>query len=328
VAVTSRIGAVHLGWNVLAIAAGGGGIDIRPLPVEGTFTPPAYLLADAAGRLHTGGDAATRAIAGRQGLGLAVADVREVIGFPEIVVAGARWPAPAVFRARLFNPLTEIAWYLGATDLVVLPYPHDWSDEKVDSYCDLVSTLGVEVAPLQESVALASYVRATESTADGEMPVGVTAVYCDGRSALVVAVHGDRDRPTESVDVPVAASATTDPRVADRLVYDVLAAARSVQAETKLVVLTGAACFNDSIRPAFRNSLGRRLRVAGHPMHAMALGAVELLHREEEADEAASEPSGGNDGARPQVERSRTRPNPSEFGFGLYQRNHMRVSPD
>src|SRR5258707_1326152 len=41
-AVTVRIGAVHLGWNVLAVAAGGGGKPVRPLEVEGSYTPPAY----------------------------------------------------------------------------------------------------------------------------------------------------------------------------------------------------------------------------------------------------------------------------------------------
>ncbi|NUS44970.1 MAG: hypothetical protein HOQ24_14940, partial [Mycobacteriaceae bacterium] len=270
-----RIGAVHLGWNLLAVAAGGGGRPIRPLEVEGTYTPHAYLLADADGRLHTGADVE------RAGLGLGVADVREILDYPEVLIAGATWPTPEVFRARLYNPLTEICGYLGGpVDLVALPYPHDWSDEKLDRYCELVSRLGVEVEPVPESVALADYVRATEF--DGaDTRSGLTAVYCDGRTALVVAVHVDPDRPTESVDVPVAKAARTDPGTADRLVYDIMAAARSVQAETSpTVVLTGSVCFDESIRLAFRNHLGPRLRLTSHPVHAVALGAADLIATE------------------------------------------------
>lgn len=262
------------------MAAGGAELPIRPLQVEGTYTPPAYLLADARGRLHTGGTRNSNDLR----LGLAVADVRDVIGHEQIVVAGATWPASSVVRARLFNPLREIDSYLGGTDLVALPYPHDWSDEKIDAYGDLVAGLGVEVEPLPESVALAGYVRATEfppSNSGEAVRHGVTAVYCDGRTALVVAVQADRDRPTESVDVPVPAAAVKDARAADQFVYDVLAGARSVQAETTTVVLTGSVCFNDSIRLAFQNNLGHRLRIADHPMHAIALGAVDLLAGED-----------------------------------------------
>ncbi|MBF6370815.1 hypothetical protein IU469_34745, partial [Nocardia puris] len=93
--VTVRVGAVHLGWDVVSVAAGGGGTPIRPVKVEGTYTPPAYLLADAAGRLHTAG-----AERQRRDLGMAIADVRDILGYPQIVVAGATWPAELVFHAR------------------------------------------------------------------------------------------------------------------------------------------------------------------------------------------------------------------------------------
>lgn len=269
-----RIGAVHLGWNVLAVAAGGGDKPVRPIQVEGSFTPPAYLLADRQGRLHTGGGAKTKV-----GVGLAIADVREVLAYPSVVIAGATWPTSAIFRARLHNPITEIRSYLGDVDLLALPYPYDWDDATIDTYCELVAALGVDVDPVPESVALAGYVRATEFGGDA-VTTGMTAVYCDMRTALVVAVHADPDKPTESVDVTVSPDAKSDPHAADQFVYDIMSAARSVQGETTTVVLTGAVCFNDSIRLAFRNHLGPRLHIADHPMHAIALGAVDMLAAE------------------------------------------------
>lgn len=86
----------------MSVAAGGGETPIRPVQVEGTYTPPAYLLADAAGRLHTAGVDRQR-----PDLGMAIADVRDILGHPQIVIAGATWPAELVFRARLYNPLAD-----------------------------------------------------------------------------------------------------------------------------------------------------------------------------------------------------------------------------
>ncbi|MFI9506407.1 hypothetical protein [Nocardia sp. NPDC052566] len=284
--MTVRVGAVHLGWDVVSVSAGGGGTPIRPVQVEGTYTPPAYLLADSSGRLHTAGVDRQR-----PDLGMAIADVRDILGHPQIVVAGATWPAELVFRARMYNPLAAIGKYLrGKPDLVALPFPDGWPDEKVDVYCRLVEQLDVTVEPLPESVALSGYVRALNLVAapDERHPhgVGATGVYSDGRTMLVVAVHGDDEQPTESVDVPVAPDAMRDARSADNVVIEVMAAARSIGADTSTLLLAGNVCFNDALRLAFQNHLGHRLQVADHPMHALVLGAAHLLV----TDTAAMEP--------------------------------------
>ncbi|MGW4716165.1 hypothetical protein [Nocardia sp. NPDC004260] len=288
--VTVRVGAVHLGWDVVSVAAGGGGVPIRPVQVEGMWTPPAYLLADSSGRLHTAGVERNR-----PDLGMAIADVRDILGHPQIVVAGATWPAELVFRARLYNPLAEIGKHLrGKPDLVALPYPDSWPDEKIDVYASMVEQLDVVVEPLPESVALSGYVRALGLVhpPDRSRPngVGATGVYSDGRGMLVVAVHGDDEQPTESVDVPVDAEAMRDARSADDVVIEVMAAARSIGADTSTVLLSGNVRFNDALRLAFQNHLGHRLHVADHPMHALVLGAAHLLVSDPEADEP--EPAG------------------------------------
>ncbi len=275
--VTVRVGAVHLGWDVVSVAAGGGGTPIRPVQVEGTYTPPAYLLADSSGGLHTAGTERQRA-----DLGMAIADVRDILGHPQIVVAGATWPAELVFRARMYNPLAAVGKYLrGKPDLVALPFPDGWPDAKVDVYVDLVERLDVMVEPLPESIALSGYVRALGlvRSPDDRNPhgIGATGVYSDGRTMLVVAVHGDDEQPTESVDVPVTAEAMRDARSADNVVIEVMAAARSIGADTSTVLLSGNVCFNDALRLAFQNHLGHRLHVADHPMHALVLGASHLL---------------------------------------------------
>lgn len=286
--VSVRVGAVHLGWDVVSVAAGGGGSPIRPVQVEGTYTPPAYLLADASGRLHTAGVDRQR-----PDLGMAIADVRDILGHPQIVVAGATWPAELVFRARMYNPLAGIGKYLrGKPDLVALPHPDDWPEEKVEVYCELVERLDVTAEPLPESVALSGYVRALNlvSAPDHQRPhgIGATGVYSDGRTMLVVAVHGDDEQPTESVDVPVSAEAMRDARSADNVVIEVMAAARSIGADTSTVLLAGNVCFNDPLRLAFQNHLGHRLQVADHPMHALVLGAAHLLVTDSDSGEPES----------------------------------------
>lgn len=286
--VTVRVGAVHLGWDVVSVAAGGGGTPIRPVQVEGTYTPPAYLLADSSGRLHTAGVERQR-----PDLGMAIADVRDILGHPQIVVAGATWPAELVFRARMYNPLAAVGKYLrGKPDLVALPFPDGWPDAKVDVYVDLVERLDVTVEPLPESVALSGYVRALGlvRSPDDRNPqgIGATGVYSDGRTMLVVAVHGDDEQPTESVDVPVTAEAMRDARSADNVVIEVMAAARSIGADTSTLLLSGNVCFNDALRLAFQNHLGHRLHVADHPMHALVLGASHLLVTDNENGEPES----------------------------------------
>ncbi|MGY1944913.1 hypothetical protein [Nocardia asiatica] len=329
--VTVRVGAVHLGWDVVSVAAGGGGIPIRPVQVEGMWTPPAYLLADSSGRLHTAGVERNR-----PDLGMAIADVRDILGHPQIVVAGATWPAELVFRARMYNPLAEIGKHLrGKPDLVALPFPDNWPDEKVEMYAAMVEQLDVVVEPLPESVALSGYVRALGlvQPPDRTMPrgIGATGVYSDGRSMLVVAVHGDDEQPTESVDVPVDAEAMRDARSADDVVIEVMAAARSIGADTSTVLLSGNVRFNDALRLAFQNHLGHRLQVADHPMHALVLGAAHLLVSDTEAGEP--EPAGRHAepapvpqrpmDARPQAEH--TPPQPAQAG--PYRQEQPPVRP-
>ncbi|PXX66524.1 hypothetical protein DFR70_103273 [Nocardia tenerifensis] len=295
--VTVRVGAVHLGWDVVSVAAGGGGTPIRPVQVEGMWTPPAYLLADSSGRLHTAGVDRQR-----PDLGMAIADVRDILGHPQIVVAGATWPAELVFRARMYNPLASIGKHLrGKPDLVALPFPDGWPDEKVEVYAGLVEKLDVTVEPLPESVALSGYVRALGlvHAPDQARPhgIGATGVYSDGRTVLVVAVHGDDEQPTESVDVPVTVESMRDARSADNVVIEVMAAARAIGADTSTVLLSGNVCFNDALRLAFQNHLGHRLQVADHPMHALVLGAAHLLVTDTEAEEP--EPAGRHAEAAP-----------------------------
>ncbi|WP_280371611.1 hypothetical protein [Nocardia wallacei] len=288
--MTARVGAMHLGWDVVSVAAGGGGTPIRPVQVEGTYTPPAYLLADASGRLHTAG-----AERQRPDLGIAISDVRDVLGHRQIRIAGATWPVELVFRARLYNPLAAIGKHVrGKPQVVALPYPDDWPDEKIDEYCRVVEMLDVATEPLPESVALSGYVRAlglVRPPEAGRGGNGATGVYSDGRICLVVAVHGDDEQPTESVGVPIAPDAMRDAQSADNVVIEVMAAARSIGADTSTVLLTGNVCFNDALRLAFQNHLGHRLRVADHPMHALALGAAHLLVTDSEyADEEPDHP--------------------------------------
>lgn len=284
---------MHLGWDVVSVAAGGGGIPIRPVQLEGTYTPPAYLLADASGRLHTAGVDLQRS-----DLGIAVSDVRDVLGHQQIRIAGATWPVELVFRARLYNPLAAVGKYLrGKPAVVALPYPDDWPDEKVDEYCRLVELLDVITEPLPESVALSGYVRAlglVHPPEPGRRPIGATGVYSDGRICLVVAVHGDDEQPTESVGVPIAPEAMREAHAADNLVIEVMAAARSIGADTSTVLLTGNVCFNDALRLAFQNHLGHRLRVADHPMHALALGSAHLLVTDSESPDNPYPPAPPN----------------------------------
>ncbi|WP_327152584.1 hypothetical protein [Nocardia sp. NBC_01329] len=305
-----RVGAVHLGWDVVSVAAGGSGVPIRPVQVEGSYNPPAYLLADASGRLYTAG-----ADRQRPDLGMAIPDVREILGHPQIVIAGATWPAELVFRARLYNPLAAVGTYLrGKPDVVALPYPDDWPDEKIDAYAQLVEQLDVEVEPIPESIALSGYVRALGLVRppDPALPegVGATAVHFDGHvvdgraNVLVVAVHGDDERPTESVYVPIDPESTRDPRVADDTVIEVMAAARSIGADNSTVLLAGQVVFNETLRFAFRNHLGQRLKKAEHPMHALVLGATHLLisenEEEDEDDGPAHYPQPGPNAPMPQ----------------------------
>ncbi|MEU4315691.1 hypothetical protein [Nocardia sp. NPDC024068] len=286
-----RVGAVHLGWDVVSVAAGGSGVPIRPVQVEGSYNPPAYLLADASGRLYTAGVDKQR-----PDLGMAIPDVRDILGHPQIVIAGATWPAELVFRARLYNPLAAVGSYLrGKPDVVALPYPDDWPDAKIDAYAQLVEQLDVEVEPIPESIALSGYVRALGLVRppDHALPdgLGATAVHFDGQvvdgraNVLVVAVHGDEERPTESVYVPIDPESTHDPRVADDTVIEVMAAARAMGADNSTVLLAGQVVFNETLRFAFRNHLGQRLKKAEHPMHALVLGATHLLVTESEDDE-------------------------------------------
>ncbi|MFI5719708.1 hypothetical protein [Nocardia sp. NPDC051750] len=292
-----RVGAVHLGWDVVSVAAGGSGVPIRPVQVEGSYNPPAYLLADASGKLYTAG-----ADRQRPDLGMAIPDVRDILGHPQIVIAGATWPAELVFRARLYNPLAAIGSYLrGKPDVVALPYPDDWPEPKIDAYAQLVEQLDVEVEPIPESIALSGYVRALGlvRAPDRALPdgLGATAVHFDGHvvdgraNILVVAVHGDEERPTESVYVPIDPESTRDPRVADDTVIEVMAAARAIGADNSTVLLAGQVVFNETLRFAFRNHLGQRLKKAEHPMHALVLGATHLLVSENEDDDEEEDPA-------------------------------------
>lgn len=303
--VMVRVGAVHLGWDVVSVAAGGSGVPIRPVQVEGSYNPPAYLLADASGKLYT-------AAAGRQrpDLGMAIPDVREILGHPQIVIAGATWPAELVFRARLYNPLASVGKHLrGKPDVVALPYPDDWPDPKIDAYARLVEQLDVEVEPIPESIALSGYVRALGlvRAPDHRLPdgLGATAVHFDGQvvdgraNVLVVAVHGDEERPTESVYVPIDPESTRDPRVADDTVIEVMAAARAIGADNSTVLLAGQVVFNETLRFAFRNHLGQRLKKAEHPMHALVLGATHLLVSENEDDDEEGDSAGYSQTAPP-----------------------------
>ncbi|WP_227837080.1 hypothetical protein [Nocardia aurantia] len=314
--MTARVGAVHLGWDVVSVAAGGGGIPIRPVQVEGTFTPPAYLLADSTGRLHTAGTDVQR-----PDLGIAVSDVRDILGHLQIRIAGATWPAELVFRARLYNPLAAVGKHLrGKPDVIALPFPDDWPDGKVEEYCRLVELLDVETEPLPESVALSGYMRAlglVEAPQPGRAGMGATGVYSDGRSCLVVAVHGDDEQPTESVGVPISLEATRDAHAADNVVIEVMAAARAMGADTSTVLLSGNACFNDALRLAFQNHLGHRLQIADHPMHALVLGAAHLLVTDSERSDAfppAGPPGGSGSprtgGAAPATTTPANRPDP------------------
>ncbi|MFJ4658208.1 hypothetical protein ACIP5Y_43650 [Nocardia sp. NPDC088792] len=280
--MTARVGAVHLGWDVVSVAAGGGGTPIRPVEVEGTYTPPAYLLADSSGRLHTAG------VDRRPDVGIAISDVRDIIGHPQIVVAGATWPAELVFRARMHNPLASLNERLGGPpDVIALPFPDDWPDQKVEEFIRLVEQLGVPAEALPESVALSGYVRALGLVRrPGRGPaVGAVGVYSDGRECLVVAVHGDDDEPTESVSVGITQEALHEARAADNVVIEVMAAARAINADTSTILLTGNVCFNDALRLAFQNHLGHRFQVADHPMHALVLGAAHLMVTDAETDE-------------------------------------------
>lgn len=289
---------MHLGWDVVSVAGGGGGIPIRPVQVEGTYTPPAYLLADASGRLHTAG-----ADRQRSDLGIAISDVRDILGHKQIRIAGATWPAELVFRARLYNPLASIGKYVrGKPDVIALPYPDDWPDEKIDEYTRLVEQLDVLCEPLPESVALSGYVRAlgvVTPPEPGRPATSATGVYSDGRECLVVSVNGDDEQPTESVGVPISPDAMRDAHHADNVVIEVMAAARSIRADTSTVLLTGNVCFNDALRLAFQNHLGHRLRVADHPMHALVLGAAHLLYIDSEYADEGPDQGYGPEPARP-----------------------------
>lgn len=276
----------------MAVAAGSSTIPIRPVQVEGTYTPPAYLLADAAGHLHTAG-------ADRHDLAIAIPDVREILGHQHIRIAAALWPVEHVFGARLYNPLAAIGAYVqGRPDVVALPFPDDWPEQRVDEYARLVELLGVTVEPLPESVSLSGYARAlglVQPPQPGRVGAGATCVYGDGRACLAVAVHGDEDRPTESVGVSLLPDALTDTQAADNMVLEVMAAARSLGADTSTVLLTGNWCSNDAVRLAFKNHLGYRLHVADHPMHAMVLGAAHLL-LDVAADGSDRQPASGPPG--------------------------------
>ncbi len=274
--MTVRVGAIHLGWDVLTVAAASADRPPRLVTVEGEKTTPAYILADASGNLHTGGRDRQR-----KDLGLAISDVREILGHEQIVVAGATWPADLVFRARLHNPLTAIGEYLGAPPQVLaLPYPDSWSPTRVDEFAARAAASGVAVEPIPESVALSGYVRGAQIvTEDGP---GVTVMHVDGRRVLVAAVHPDEMQPTESVEVQMPRDVASDPEVADNVVLESLSAARAMGAETGTIVLAGSAVDNEHLRLVFQNQLGQRLRVADHALHAVALGAVILVASEDD----------------------------------------------
>lgn len=304
--VTVRVGAIHLGWDVVSVAAGGGGMPIRPVQVEGSYTTPAYLLADSSGRLHTAG------VDRRPDLGLAISDVRDILGHAQIVVAGATWPAELVFRARLYNPLAAVGAYLrGKPDVLALPYPDGWPDEKVDLFCALVEQLGVAVEPIPESIALSGYMRALGlvRAPDRRLPdgIGATGVYSDGRTVLVVAVHGDEEQPTASMELELNPDAARETRVADDAVIEVMAAARQIGADTSSVLFAGNASSNERLKFAFRNHLGQRFHAADHPIHALVLGATHLLLSESDA----AEPSSSGRHAEPEPPRHPGPPGPA-----------------
>ncbi|KAA0021477.1 hypothetical protein [Antrihabitans cavernicola] len=282
------VGAVHLSWDVLAIAAGGGQVPVQPLPMEGEIAPPAYLLADRSGQIHM-----SRSERDRQDLGLAVRDVRDILGYPEILISGATWPVDLIYRARLHNPLSVIRTHLRREPYAVaIPYPDDWADEQVHALYDRVAGLGVHVETVPESVALAGYMRGA-GLVHAEAP-GATVVYSDSRSILVVAAQSDADVPTESVDVPFSPEALENAEVADNVVWATLAAARTIGSDSRLVLLAGNIVYNDYLRMAFQNQLGQRMRIAEHPLHAVALGAAYLISEDgdDEAADAEPEPPG------------------------------------
>ena len=325
--VTVRVGAVHLGRDVVSVAAGGGPVPIRPVRVDGSYVTPAYLLADSSGRLHTAG-----AGKNQQGLGVAIDDVRDIIGHPRIVIAGAMWPAELVFRARLYNPLAAMGEHLGARpDVVALPYPDGWPEDKIDLYCDLVEQLDVVAEPIPESIALSGYVRALglvrapdRAQAHG---VGATGVYSDGRTALIVAVHGDDQEPTESIELPLSREATASAQAADDAVLEVMAAARSIGADTATVLLAGNARFNEPLWHAFRNHLGHRFQHADHAIHALVLGASHLLLSESEGAEPEAtgrhaEPSAPQSPPAPAQPPHQPAPPPNPRQQGGYETAH------
>lgn len=299
--MSESVGAVHLGWDVVAVAAGGGGKPTTLLMVDGQATPPAQLLADASGQLHTSG-----VDGGRRDIGPAIADVRDLLGHSRIVVAGATWPVDAVFGARFHNPVAAIRAYLGGTpDVLALPYPDSWSEQLVDSYAEVVESIGIAVEPIPESVALAGYVR-ERAMVDNE--IGATIVYSDGRSLLVVAVHADESRPTESVDVALPRDAHNDSRTADSVVDDVVAAARDIDADARQIVLIGNIVDIERLRFAFQNHFGRRLVVAAEPLHAIAIGAAALVAGASDASEDSSTV------AMPEPSRAFGAPSPADHG--------------
>lgn len=278
------VGAIHLGWDVLATAAGGGSIPVEPVLVDGEIAPPAYLRADSTGRIHTG-----RADRDRPDVGVAVRDVRDLVERRDISIAGASWPVNAVFQARLHNPLNAVREHLGREPhAVAVPYPDDWSDERVDFLYDRVAQMGANIEVVPESVALAGYVRGSGLV--HEQVPGATVVYSDSRFLLVVAAQSDADKPTESIDVPLKAEAFEDAAFADDLVWSTLAAAKSIGSDARLVLLAGNIVYNDYIRMAFLNHLGNRLQIAQHPLHAVALGAAYLISEDDESEDEAGEP--------------------------------------
>lgn len=311
--MSESVGAVHLGWDVVTVAAGGGGKPTTLLMVDGQATPTAQLLADASGQLHTSG-----VDGGRSDIGPAIADVRDILGHSRIVVAGATWPVDAVFGARFHNPVAAIRAYLGGTpDVLALPYPDSWSEQLVDSYAEVVESIGIAVEPIPESVALAGYVR-ERAIVDNE--IGATIVYSDGRSLLVVAVHADGARPTASVDVTLPRDAHNDSRAADSVVEDVVAAARDIDADSRQIVLIGNIVDNERLRFAFQNHFGRRLVVAAEPLHAIAIGAAALVAgASEESEERIGPPANDDLTVRhavvmPEPSRAFGAPSPADHG--------------
>lgn len=256
---------------------------MQPLAVEGEIAPPAYLLADRSGQLHT-----SRSDRDRPDLGLAVRDVRDIIEYPQIVISGATWPVDLIYRARLHNPLAVIRNHLRREPYALaIPYPDDWPDEKVERLHDLVAGSGVRVESVPESVALAGYMRGAGLVHD-DAP-GATVVYSDSRSILVVAAQRDPNEPTESIDVPFSPEALENAKVADDVVWAALAGARTIGSDSRLVLLAGNIVYNDHLRMAFQNHLGNRMRIAEHPLHAVALGAAYLIS--EDGDEDDGEPA-------------------------------------